>query len=720
MPRFKFYQQFDVKDCGPTCLRMIAKYYGKEISLEKIRKLSYITKDGVTLMGLTHASESLGLKTFTSEVDLETLTKKAPLPCIITWNNNHLVVLYKANKKYVYLADPGAGFKKLNHHEIKDKWCAENGKGTVVLLNPTPKFYVDDEEEERATFSYFIKYFIPHKNLLVQLFFAIIFSSLVSLLSPFITQSVVDIGILGKNINFIYLILASQFMLTAGTVFVSFIQAWISLHLSIRISLSFVIGYVAKLLTMPLSFFELKSTGDILKRIGDNSRIESFINQMFFSIAISVFNFIIYSFILAYYDYKLFLVFLLGNLAYIGWILLFLKKRRKFDYESFEISAESENKLLQLVYGSREIILNNIQKEKRWEWEKVQSKAYRLSKKILLLGQFQSTGATIINSLFGILVSIMVATAVIEGSITFGMMLSIQFIMGQIQAPLGVFLKMTHSYQDAKISLERLSEVVNNKEEETSLKSQRIPHNGELVFENVSFQYEKEFSDKVLNGINLKIPHKSTTAIVGASGSGKTTLLKLLLKLYPPTEGQIKVGGIDLQSIGDYYWRENCGVVMQDNYIFDDTILNNIILKTQGKVDIKRLHEVVDIANIKEWIEGQALNYQTKIGNQGKGLSQGQKQRLLIARALYKDPSFIFFDEATNSLDSENERIIINNLISATKNKTVVVIAHRLSTIKNADKIVVLDNGVVLEEGTHTDLLGQKGHYYNLVNNQLL
>ncbi len=720
MSKIKFYKQFDVKDCGPTCLRMIAKYYRKEVSLEKLRTLSYISKDGVTLMGLTHAAESIGLKSFVTEIDIDTLIKKAPLPCIVTWNGNHLVVVHRITKKYIYVADPGSGLHKIEYQAFQEKWNSKKDKGTVVLLNPTPKFYANDEDEEKATFSYFMKYFFPHKNLLIQLFFAIVFSSLVSILTPFITQSVVDIGILGKNINFIYLILASQFMLKTGSVMVSFIQAWISLHLSIRISLSFVIGYVSKLMTMPMKFFELKSTGDILKRIGDNSRIESFINQMFFSIAISVFNFIIYSLILAYYDYKLFVVFLIGNLAYIGWVLLFLKKRRKFDYESFEIGAESENKLLQLVYGSREIILNNIQKEKRWEWEKVQSKAYKLSKKILLLGQFQSTGATIINSFFGILISIMVSSAVIDGVITFGMMLSIQFIMGQIKAPLKVFLNMTHSYQDAKISLERLSEVVNNQEKSKNIKTNDVPSESDLVFDNVTFKYEQEFSENIIKGIDLRIPYKSTTAIVGTSGSGKTTLLKLLLKLYEPNSGAVKVGNTNLDSISDYYWREDCGVVMQDSYIFDDTILNNIVLKTQQKVNIEWLNKVVEIANIKDWIESQPLKYQTTIGSQGQGLSQGQKQRLFIARALYKNPSFIFFDEATNSLDSENERIIINNLISATENKTVVVIAHRLSTIKNADKIVVLDDGMVLEEGTHEELLERQNHYYNLVNNQLL
>ncbi|MFS4455519.1 peptidase domain-containing ABC transporter [Maribacter sp. 2304DJ31-5] len=717
MPKFKLYKQFDKMDCGPTCLRMVAKHYGKEITLDRLRELSYITREGVSLMGISHAAETIGLKSLGTRVDMETLIKKVPLPCILPWEGIHFIVLYKTDGKYAYIADPDKGSLKLLHSDLKKYWGDNGSEGIALLLEPTPKFY-DQEEEEKATFGHFFKYFLPHKNLLVQICFAIIFSSLVSLLTPFITQSVVDIGILGRNINFIYLVLIAQLMLTIGSTVISFIQSWISLHLSIRISLSFVIGYVAKLMTMPFTFFELKTVGDITKRIGDNSRIESFLNQSLFSVIVSIFNFIIYTSILAYYNYKLLLIFLLGNSLYIGWILLFLPKRREFDHEGFKIAADSENKILQLFYGSREIILNNIEKEKRWEWERVQSKSYKLSKKVLLWGQFQSSGATIINTVAGIVISIIVATSVIDGNMTLGMMMSVQFIMGQIQAPLASFLGLTHSYQDAKISLERLSEVV-NKERDKSAVHTAIPQKSGIRLQNVSFQYEGPHSPKVLNNVNLDIPHNKTTAIVGSSGSGKTTLLKLLLKLYTPTNGALLIGDINLKFISDYHWREQCGVVMQDNYIFGDTIANNISLKTYDRINIERLLHSVQTANIKDWIESLPLQYETKIGSEGTGLSQGQKQRLLIARALYKNPSFIFFDEATNALDAENESAIIKNLTSATKNKTVVVIAHRLSTVKYANKIIVLHKGVIVEEGTHHALLAKEGHYYKLVQSQL-
>lgn len=717
MANFKAYKQFDKMDCGPTCLKMIAKHYGKNITLDRLRELSYLTREGVSLMGISHAAESIGLKSLGTQVDFNTLVKKVPLPCIIPWQNNHFVVLYKSTKKNAFIADPAKDKITITFDELKENWLGGNPHSTVLLFEPTPKFY-DQEEQEKATFSHFIKYFLPHKNLLLQVFFAIIFSSLVSLLTPFITQSVVDIGILGRNINFIYLVLIAQMMLTVGSTITSFIQSWISLHLSIRISLSFIIGYLKKLMSMPYTFFELKTVGDITQRIGDNSRIEAFLNTTLFSVVVAIFNFIIYTSILAYYNYKLLLIFLLGNTLYIIWVLLFLKKRKEFDHEGFKIAADGENKVLQLFYGAREIILNNIEKEKRWEWEKIQSKKYELSKRVLLLRQLQSSGATIINTVIGAVISIIVATSVIDGSMTLGMMMSVQFIMGQIQAPLSSFLGFTHSYQDAKISLERLSEVINkDTDEHENIKN--IPPESDIILENLSFQYEGPNSPKVLDAINLKITHGKTTAIVGSSGSGKTTLLKLILKLYEPTDGKIMIGTLNSRSISSYQWREQCGVVMQDNYIFADSIVNNISLKNYEIMDMNKLLSAVNAANIKDWIESLPLQYQTKIGSEGVGLSQGQKQRLLIARALYKNPTHIFFDEATNSLDTENESIIMKNLADATKHKTVLVIAHRLSTVKNADSIIVLHHGKVAEVGTHEVLLKNKSHYYHLVNNQL-
>jgi len=696
---------------------MVAKYFGKDLSLDRLRELCYITREGVSLMGISHAAETIGFKTLGTRVDLQTLVTKVPLPCILPWNRQHFVVLYKTARKWAYIADPGQGKLSISHDELRRHWCENNKEGTVLLLETTPKFY-KQEEAESASFGHFIRYFLPHKNLLLQVFFAMLFSSLVSLLIPFIMQSIVDIGIMGRNLNFIYMVLIAQLMLTIGSTMISFIQSWIALHLSIRISLAFVIGYLSKLMTMSFTFFELKTLGDISKRVEDNSRIEIFLNKSLFSVIVSVTTFIIYTTILMYYNYRLLLIFLAGNALYTGWILLFLRKRRAFDHEGFKIAADSENKILQLFYGAREIILNNIEKEKRWEWERVQAKSYKLSKRILLWGQFQSSGAMIINSAAGLVISLIVSLSVIDGSMTLGMMMSVQFIMGQIQKPLSSFLELTHSYQDAKISLERLSEVINQQNDEHAARNS-LPTKREIVLENISFQYEGPHSPRVLHGISLKIPYNKTTAIVGASGSGKTTLLKLLLKLYRPSQGKIMVGDTPLKYVSDYHWREQCGVVMQDNYIFSDTIANNIALKTYDFLDLRRLEFSVHIANIKDWIESLPLGYRTAIGNEGIGLSQGQKQRLLIARALYKDPSYLFFDEATNSLDAKTESAIIKNLTSAISNKTLVIIAHRLSTVKYAHKIVVLDKGKIVEQGTHVSLLKNKGYYHSLVNGQL-
>ena len=676
----KVYKQHDLMDCGPACLRMIAKYYGKNISLTAIREKSYLTKEGVSLIGLSNAAENFGLKSLGSKLSVQDLYKKAPLPCILHFNENHFVVLYKVKKSLFYIADPSKGKYALSIEQLSEKWISN----MTLLLEVTPDFY-SAEEQENPRWGYFLKYFLPHKNLILQILAALFFSSIVNLITPFITQSVVDIGILGKNMDFIYLVLIGQLAMTIAATIVGFIQAWVSLHLSIRVSLSFLIGYISKLLKMPFTFFETKTLGDIFQRIGDNSRIESFITKSFFSIIISSLNLVIYTGIMAYYNYKILLIFLTGNIAYILWILAFMKKRRQFDNEGFKLAAENQNSLLQLFTGSRDIKLNNLEKEKRWDWEKVQAKQFHLDIKTTIWGQFQSSGSIIINSTAGIIMSIIMAKEVIEGRMTLGMMISVQFILGQISGPLMSFLGLIHSYQDATISLEILSEVLTYTEKESYPFSQKSLENKSIVFENVSFQHEGITSPKILNEINFTIPINKTTAIVGESGSGKTRLLKLLLKMWTPTEGKITMNTTNIETIDDYFWRENCGIVMQDSFIFSDTILNNVTLKKYDRIDFERFLDALETANIREWIETLPLSYKTKLGEDGLGISQGQKQRILIARIIYKNPQLIIFDEATNTLDAINEKIILENVKNKCKNKMLVVVAHRLSTIKEAD-----------------------------------
>lgn len=710
----KLFRQHDLMDCGPACIRMIAKFYGKNISISHIREKSYLSKQGVSFIGLSHAAEFFGIKSLGAKLSLEQLYKKAPLPCILHFHENHFVILYKTKRRKFYIADPNQGKYTLSYNEMAQQWTTQ----MALLLEITPDFY-KIKEDENPRWSYFLKYFLPHKNLILQILLALIFSSVVSLITPFITQSVVDIGILGKNLNFIYLVLIAQLAMTVTGTIVSFIQAWISLHLSIRVSLSFLIGYISKLMKMPFLFFETKTIGDILQRIGDNSRIESFISNTFFSILISSLNLVIYTSIMAYYNYKILLIFLLGNFLYIGWILAFMKKRREFDHEGFKIASENQNILLQLFTGYRDIKLNNLEREKRWDWERVQAKQFHFSVKTTIWEQFQSSGSIIINSAASIVMSIIMAKEVIEGRMTLGMMMSVQFILGQINGPLMSFLGLIHSYQDATISLERLSEVLThkNKKKQYQISDENLK-NKEIIFENVTFQHEGTKSAKILNNINFKIPANKTTAIVGESGSGKTTIIKLILKIWKPTNGKITIDSKNLETIDDYSWRKNCGSVMQESFIFSDSILNNVTLKNYDTINFDNFIKALKIANIQNWVESLPESYNTIIGEDGHGISEGQKQRILISRIIYKNSEIVVFDEATNSLDANNESIILSNIQRNFKNKTIVVVAHRLSSIKNADNIIVLKNGNIVENGDYKTLIKNKSEFFKLIKNQ--
>lgn len=708
----KLYKQHDLVDCGPACLKMIIRHYGKNISIDSIRNKSYLSKDGVSFVGLSNAAEFFGLKTLGTKLNIETLQKKVPLPCILHFEENHFVVLYKVKREKFFIADPSLGKYVLSSSEFSKKWLSN----MALLMEVTPDFY-EIEEQPLPRWSYFFKYFLPHKNLIFQILLALIFSSIVSLITPFITQSVVDIGILGKNLNFIYLILIAQFLMSLTGTVVNFIQAWISLHLSVRVSLSFLVGYISKLMKMPFIFFESKTVGDILQRIGDNSRIESFISNSFFSVIISSLNLVIYTIIMAYYNHKVLLIFLIGNLLFIAWIVAFMKKRKELDYEGFKIATENQNILLQLFTGYRDIKLNNLEKEKRWDWEKTQAKQFHFSVKSTIWEQLQESGSMIINNATSILISIMVAREVIEGRMSLGMMMSVQFILGQINGPLLSFLGLIHSYQDATISLERLSEVLTFKPEKNYSFIKECLFNN-IEFKNVVFQHEGDSSPKILNKINFSISKNTTTAIVGESGSGKTTLIKLLLRIWEPTKGKIIVDSIRINDIDDYKWRENCGAVMQDSFLFSDTILNNVTLRNHDVIDLEKFFNALEAVNIKQWVDSLPNSYKTKIGDNGFGISEGQKQRLLIARAIYKNPKIIVFDEATNALDAINEKKVLDNLKEKLEDKIIVMVAHRLSSIKDADQIFVLENGHIIELGNHESLLKKRGKYYQLLENQ--
>ena len=726
MKKFPFYKQPDAKDCGPTCLRIIAKYYKKSIPLQHLRTLSETTREGSGLLGLSNAAENIGFRTLGVKIDFDTLVAEAPLPCIVHWNKNHYVVVYKIDKaEKVYISDPSYGLITYTKEEFIKHWIGENAndkteEGIALILETSPSFYKNEfeEEEKKTSFSFLFRYLIKYKSLVIQLAIGLLAGSLLSLIFPFLTQSIVDVGIQNQDINFIYLILLAQVMLFMGKTGIDIIRSWILLHLSTRINISIISDFFIKLMRLPISFFDTRMTGDIMQRINDHHRIEQLLTNSSLNTLFSMVNLIVFSIVLLVYDYRLFVVYLIGAILYIAWISFFLKKRKELDYKMFSQVAQEQSTVIELINGMQEIKMHNAEKQKRWAWEFLQVKLFKIKIKALSLEQWQSVGGGFINQIKDILVSFLAAKLVLSGNLTLGMMLSVQYIIGQLNSPLLQLIDFIKQTQDAKISLERLGEIHDKEDEEDSDEqyATEIPQK-DIELTNISFKYTG--SDAfVFQDLNLVIPYQKTTAIVGASGSGKTTLLKLITKFYEPTQGHIKIGNTDMKNISPRFWRDHCGVVMQESYVFNDTIANNIAIG-EDTIDKQKLRKAIEIANIQGFIESLPLSYNTKIGNEGIGISGGQKQRLFIARAVYKSPEYIFFDEATSALDANNEKIIIENLEQFFKGKTAIVIAHRLSTVKQADKIIVLDKGKAIEEGTHQELVAQKGEYYRLIKNQL-
>lgn len=730
MRKFPLYKQLDQMDCGPTCLQMISKHYGKNYSLQQLRSNSFISREGVSLLGINEAAESIGFRTLGVKISFNKLVEEAPLPCIVHWNQNHFAVVYKTRKNKIFVADPAGGLITYSTEEFKKSWLStvDNGQqtGVALLLEPSPAFYEAESQKESAkkkSLFQLLAYLKTYRKFVVQLFVGLLLGSILQLILPFLTQSIVDVGINTRNINFIYLILIGQLMLFFSRMSVDFIRRWILLHLSTRISIAIISDFLIKLLKLPLSFFDSKMVGDLLQRIDDHSRVERFLSSSSLNILFSFFNLLVFGAVLAVYNLSIFFLFFAFSATYVAYVLLFMKKRAELDYKRFNQLSGNQSNLIQMIHGMPEIKLNNCETQKRWDWERIQAKIFKLNVAGMKLQQYQDAGNFFINELKNILITFMAAIAVINGQMTLGMMLAVQYIIGSLNGPINDFISFTREWQDARISLDRIGEIQSLENEEDEIKDdwQRVnimPESGTVIVKNLSFHYEGPHSPKVIEDLELIIPEGKITAVVGSSGSGKTTLMKLLLKFYKPTQGEIKLGGAGLQYINSKEWRKRCGVVMQDGYIFSDTIAKNVCLSDET-IDHKKLLHAVKIANIKDHIESLPLGYNTRIGANGSGLSQGQKQRLLIARAVYKNPEFIFFDEATSALDANNEKTIMQNLLEFFKGKTVLVIAHRLSTVKNADQIVVLEKGKITEVGTHEDLIYSRGLYYELVKNQL-
>lgn len=720
---FPHYKQMDQMDCGATCLRMIFKYFGQLVSIHKIRKLCQTTKDGVNLLGISEAAEKLGFRTYGVRLNLDQLNH-AELPCILHWNQNHFVVLYKIRKAKYYVSDPASGLMRYDEKEFTRNWFSTRGlySGLSLLLSPGPGFYQLDEELPKLKLNWrkVIRYFYKYKRLAVQLIMGMMLGTVLQLITPFLTQSIVDIGINTKNINFVNLILIAQLMLFIGQTSVSFIRSWIMLHITTRVNIAILTDLLIKIMRLPMIFFDLKTHGDILQRMSDQQRVESFITGSSLSTLFSLVNMLIFGTLLIVYNTTIFLVFFAATLLYMCWILLFMRYRRDLDHRRFKIASENQTYMVEMIQSVKDIKLNNAQKQKRWGWEALQAKLFKFKVDSLALSQYQSIGSMAINQAKGILIAYISAKAVINDEVTLGGMMAIQYIVGMVASPVESLLGFIQSYQDAKISMERLNEVYETEEEEDPTKDylRKLPEDRTITVKDLTFRYYGAGNDHVFSQLNMSFPAGSTTAIVGTSGSGKTTILKLLLRYYEFEEGEIFVGGKRLHQLDFGLWRDSCGSVMQDNYVYADTIGRNIAVKDEFP-DEKRLQEAIEMANLEEFIAEQPFGIATKIGTGGKGISQGQRQRLMIARAIYKQPAYLFLDEATNSLDANNEKVITDNLDRFFQDRTVVVVAHRLSTVKNADNIIVLEKGRVVDQGLHAELIARRGKYYELVKNQL-
>ena len=709
--------------CGVACLQMICRYYKKIYSTDTLHQYCFATNEGVSLLGISDAAKKLGLRTVCGRITVNQLNASS-LPCILHWNQNHFVVLYKIRRgKNFYIADPGKGKIKYTKEEFRRHWISTTSqgeeKGVAMFLEPTPEFgkLKGEEAEGIHSFRFLMGYLKQYRRCFVQIALGLLVGSLLQLILPFLTQAIVDLGIKHQDIKLIWLILLGELMIVIGRTSTDFIRRWLLLHISMRINISLVSDFFIKLLKLPMSFFD---TGDLLQRMNDHSRVQSFLTNQTLSVMFTTLSFLIFGIILAYYNLSIFAVFLAGSALYGIWIATFLRRRKVLDYELFEKQAINQNKTYQFITSMQEIKLQDCEQRRRWEWEDVQADLFGVQMKSLKLQQTQEAGSIFINEVKNIVITILAATAVIHGQMTLGMMLAVQYIIGQLNSPVEQLMGFIYSLQDVKISLERINEVHRAKNEESGKDAKEgFPSEDRSIgIEGIDFKYDPYALRNTLEGISFRIPAGKVTAIVGASGSGKTTLVKLMLGYYPVIKGQITIGGQDINRYNLKWWRRQCGVVMQDGVIFSESIARNIAVD-DGEVDLDRLEQAARIANIHDYVMSLPLKYNTLIGRDGVGLSQGQKQRILIARAVYKNPSFIFLDEATNALDAKNERAIVENLNEFYQGRTVIVVAHRLSTVKNADQIVVLDNGKVVETGNHASLIEKQGAYYNLVKNQL-
>ena len=728
MLRMPIIKQHDSMECGITCLQMVCKYFGREYTLHSLSDICFATTEGVSLLGISEAANELGLHSECARSTVE-FFQESPLPCILHWNQNHFVVLYKVKDgRKFYIADPGKGLVTYNLEEFKSHWISTRSdgeeRGVAMFLQPTPLFYSRDRENPDSrhlrSFKFLFGYIRQYRRYFGQIVLGLMVGSLLQLVLPFLTQSIVDVGIRNQNIGFIWLILLGQLMLTFSRTVIDFVRRWLLLHISMRINISLISDFFIKLLKLPMSFFDTKLMGDLMQRMNDHNRVNTFMTQQMLNITFSMLTFVVFSIVLFFYNELVFLVFLCGSVVYGSWMALFLHRRKILDYELFEQQAINNNKTYEFITSMQEIKLQDCEQRRRWEWEDVQADLFGVQMKSLKLQQTQEAGSIFINELKNMVITVLAATAVIHGQMTLGMMLAVQYIIGQLNSPVEQLMGFFYSIQDVKISLERINEIhcVEDENGRRGLLTSCEDAGEGISIGQVTFRYDPHALKNTIDGVDIQIPHGKVTAIVGASGSGKTTLIRLMLGYYPVSGGRITVGGTDINSLNKKWWRRQCGVVMQDGVIFSESIARNIAVD-DGEIDKDRLLRAAEIACIKDYIMGLPLKFNTKIGRDGVGLSQGQKQRILIARAVYRNPAYIFLDEATNSLDASNEKAIVENLDRFYAGRTVIIVAHRLSTVRNADRIIAIDHGKVAEWGSHDELIARRGVYYHLIKNQL-
>ena len=721
--RFPVEYQMDSQDCGPACLKIIAKHFGKFYSLQSLRDKCGITKEGVSLLDLSTGAESIGLRTLAIKCTIDDVVNSVPFPAIIFWKDSHFVVVYHANKKYIWVSDPAKGRIKYTHEEFKKGWYQKGAKqGVLLAIEPTAEFKDSkaEREQRKNTFSSILKYFTPYQRNFTLIFVIMLLVTALQGMLPFISKAVIDVGIKTSDVNFINMVLIGNISILLSVMIFNVIRDWILMHITARVNIALISDYLIKLMKLPVTFFENKLLCDILQRAQDHERIRSFIMNNSLSLIFSILTFVVFSIILLIYNAIIFYIFISGSILYAGWVLLFLNIRKKMDWEYFELLSKNQSYWVETVSSIQDIKIYNYEKHRRWKWEEIQARLYHVNKRVLAITNAQNLGTQFIESIKNMGIVFFCATAVIKGEITFGVMISTQFIIGMLNGPLVQFINFIVSAQYAKISFLRINEIKQLEDEEELLSvgsTTILPENKSLVLDNVNFQYTAN-SPLVLHNIYLHIPENKVTAIVGGSGCDKSTLLKLLVRLYKPSYGDIKMDKMNVNAINLRQWRSMCGVVMQDGKIFNDTILNNIVLDDEH-IDYEQLRKVCRIAQIEDEINAMPKGFETNIGENGRGLSGGQKQRLLIARALYRNPQYLFLDEATNALDTINEKKIVEALNNAFLQRTVIVVAHRLSTIRNADQIVVLDKGYIVEVGNHDSLMERKGHYFQMIASQI-